>query len=120
MKLKVSVEDLSNAKVYLDENSYIEVNPITHDELAALSPKYEKKGKKMSDEESVQFTFEILERCVVGWKNLQDANGNEIPFKKELIKPVLSAVLNENPEAFQKLSEKAMVLINTVEEEKKK
>jgi hypothetical protein len=119
MKLQVSVEDLSKSKVYLDEGSFIYVRPMTHDELASFSPKYQKKGK-MTDEDSVKLTFEILERCIEGWEGLFDTNGKEIPFKRELIKPVLSALLSDKPEAFQKLSEKAMILINKVEEEKKK
>lgn len=119
MRIKVSLEDLSSAKVEIDQHSYIEVRPITHDELATITPKFTRKGR-ISDEENVKLSFEVLERCVVGWKGIQDARGSEIPFEKRYVRPVLSALLSQNKELFEKLMEKALVLISTVEEEEKK
>ena len=119
MKIKVSLEDLSSAKVQIDEQSYIEVKPITHDELATITPKHMKKGK-MSDEENIKLSFDVLERCVVGWKGIQDANGNEIPYDRKYVKAVLSALLSWDRALFEKLMDKALVLVSTVEEEEKK
>ena len=119
MKIQVSVDDLSSAKVQIDEQSYIEVRPITHDELAAITPKHTRKGK-MNDEENIRLSFEVLERCIVGWSGIQDINGSEIPFEKRYVKPVLSAMLSQDRELFERLMEKALVLISTVEEEEKK
>ncbi len=119
MKIKVSLEDLEKAKVQIDEESYIEVRPITHDELATVSPKYRKRGK-MSEEDNIQMSFEVLERCIVGWKGLQDSEGREIPYDRKYIRPVLSALLSRDREVFEKLMDKALALVTVVEEEEKK
>lgn len=119
MKINISTEDLSSARVQLDEQSYIEVRPITHDELATIMPKYSKKGK-IPDEENVKLSFEVLERCVIGWKGIEDVEGKEIPFDRKYIKPVLSAILSQDRKVFEKLMDKALVLVNIVEKEEKK
>lgn len=119
MKLQVNIEDLSKTKVYLDEESFVEVKPITTDEYAIVSSLYEKKGK-ISEADQVKLAFDVLERTIIGWGNIQDTEGREIPFSKELVKSFLSALLSQNEEAFQKIFKKAMTLVNKVEEEKKK
>lgn len=40
----------------------------------------------ISDDDSI----EIISRCVIGWKNMEDENGKEIPFSQAKAREILS------------------------------
>jgi len=94
------------------------VKPLTIDELSFISSAFAKKGK-IPEELQAKYAFEILEKAIVSWKGLQDSQGRDIPFKREYIRPVLTALTKET-ELIPKLIEAAMKLVTTIEEEGKK
>jgi len=123
MKLNVKLSELERIEVKHGDMVFY-VKPLTIDEISFISSAYAKdKGKKGKEEipEELQskYAFEVLEKALTGWKGLQDSQGRDIPFKKEYIRPVLTALMKET-ELIPKLIESAMKLVTVVEEEGKK
>lgn len=117
MKISVSYEELEKVEVrYKDAVFY--VKPLTVDELTLISSKFTKKGE-IPEELQAKYALEVLERAIVGWKGLKDAKNREIPFKKEYVKAVISALTKE-AELISELLNASMKLLKVIEEEGKK
>lgn len=117
MKLEMELSELRQIEVaYRDAVFYIK--PLTIDEFSFISSSFTKRGK-VPEELQTKYAFEILEKAIVGWKGLQDAQGGSIPFRKEYIRPVLTVLMKET-ELIPKLIESAMKLVAVVEKEGKK
>lgn len=117
MKLNVETSELERITVEHD-GAIFYIRPLTVDELSFLSSTYTKKGK-IPEEAQTKYAVEILERALTGWKGLQDAKGNEIPFRREYVRPVITVLMRED-ELMQRLMEAALKLVTVIEEEGKK
>lgn len=119
MKLNAKLSELDRVEIEY-EDAVFYVKPLTVDEVSFISSAYTKKKKgEIPEELQSKYAFEILERAIVGWRGIQDAEGKDIPFRKEYIRPVLTALIKEG-ELVPRLIEAAMKLVTVVEEEGKK
>jgi len=119
MRLPVKYEELEKEAIEVEyDGAKFLVKPLTADELALISAEYSKRGK-IPEKLQGKYVFEILEKVLVGWEGLKDAEGREIPFRREYVRAVLTALAGKG-ELFEKLLEAALRLVKLLEEEKGK
>lgn len=113
MKLDVNLDEV----IVKIEDAEIIVRPLDLFTLQAIQDKYLEKGKIVDD---AGFSAEVLENAIVGWKGIQDKNGKEIEFKKERIRPLITALSIKDQSFVERLVKAAQSLFEEVQKNKKK
>jgi len=115
--MKLNFKDFEGNFEIKVEDAKIFVRPVDAFIVGEVQERYTNKGKL---EKTSEFMGEILEYAIVGWEGLQDAEGKEIRFSKEKVRPVLTVLAQAKPEILEELTQKALYLVNLEEKEKKK
>lgn len=115
--MKLNFKDFDGTFEVKVEDATIYIRPVDVFIVGEVQEKYTNKGKL---EKTSEFMGEILEYAVIDWKGFKDAEGKEIKFSKDKIRPVLTALTQVKPEILEQLTEKALYLVNIEEKEKKK
>ena len=132
MRLNVEIADKIEVRY---EDAVFYVRPITVDKYLLIKEVFlekvlrgtVKKKKKTKDMDidmlpegiRLAFGYEILSYSIVGWENIQNEKGQDIPCNEENIRRVLTRLASKE-DLVSRLVDAAMSLINTLEEEGKK
>lgn len=89
-----NLEMVDGAKFYIDKanDSYISVLRCfgRNKEWAKVNAELAKKSEQFTEEElELERSKEFIRLHIVGWNNIADKNGNEIPFSKTVAQTVL-------------------------------
>ena len=114
MLLDVSLKD----RVVKINDAEIYVKPLDAVKFAEIRSKYMRKGKFIEEKE-IEMTFDLLEEAITGWKNIATKDG-EVKFSKEMIRPVLTALIQVDENIIEQIMNEATSLMNIKEEEVKK
>ncbi len=115
--MKLNFKDFDGTFEVKVEDAKIYVRPVDAFIVGEIQERYTNKGKV---EKSASFMGEIIEHAIIGWEGLQDAEGKEIEFSKEKVRPIVTVLAQVKPEVLEQLTTKALYLVNLEGKEKKK
>ena len=114
MPLQISLTGERTRKVYETSGTKFHYEEARGREVQVLRAPFLKSRNGRSRFDTPGFTTAVLSRYIVGWENLEDANGTQVPYAEEIKAQVIEVL---PPPLLDALFSAVMGTLNTADDE---
>lgn len=84
MSIKIKKPEVNEYKIPNGDGAVLIYSPLSSRAIVTEMQKHATLGK-FTDQIAFQIALEMMDTCVTGWKGIEDENGTELKFSRDLI-----------------------------------